>query len=241
MGVYRHIPPPHIGGAQPLEARKLPPSITAVPENDPPFGLKTSLGAILKAWEPGPPLVKISKYFPQAEISALDDPPFGLKTNLYPILKSWERDLFPASIVRFLLQVEPDNPPFGVYRNAEWKILQQWQVPNPPLQILRPFPFAVPVNDPPFGLRMNLYPILAAWLPSPPTPRILKYFPREEIAAQDDPPFGLKSNLQLVLQAWQLASPTSRRLSHLPQEQITTIRRALLSRHLANLRLRGFR
>jgi hypothetical protein len=93
MGVYRHPPSPHIGRGQPLEPRKLPPSITAVPENNPPFGLKNPLWPILRMWQPFVPLPWPGWKLPPS-ISAVpaDNPPFGRRGLPAHIIESWRRD-----------------------------------------------------------------------------------------------------------------------------------------------------
>ena len=57
MGIYRHLPPPFIGGPQPLEQNKLIPVDTPIIADDPPFGSRDFSATILAMWQPGPLLL----------------------------------------------------------------------------------------------------------------------------------------------------------------------------------------
>ena len=86
MGTFRQPPSPFIGGRQPLAPSELPPSITAVPEDNPPFGLTTALWAVLRRWQPDAIPPPRSVPYPQG----LDDPPFGYTVYPAAILRSWQ-------------------------------------------------------------------------------------------------------------------------------------------------------
>lgn len=92
MAIFYHPPQPHIGGRQPLEPRKLPPSITAVPEDDPPFGLRQPFWPIIYSWQPGPPIFRKQITVLQEAVVAADNPPFGLRQSLLPIIAAWQLD-----------------------------------------------------------------------------------------------------------------------------------------------------
>jgi len=90
MGIFYHPPAPHIGGRQPLEPKKLPPSITAVPENNPPFGLRQALWPIIRSWQPEPPIFRKQIVFPEGVL--VDDPPFSQRDSMRMILESWQQE-----------------------------------------------------------------------------------------------------------------------------------------------------
>ena len=142
MAVFRPPPSPHIGASQPLEPRKLPPSITAVPEDNPPFGIPIpSFGLILRSWQPGPPRPWFGWSVP-ASIEAVpeDNPPFGIPHPAFSsIIFQWQ----PGPPMPWMgWKVNPtfeavpeDNPPFAV-RSWLSPILVMWE----PLIYLPPQP-----------------------------------------------------------------------------------------------------
>lgn len=150
-GIYRHPPAPHIGGRQPLEPRKLPPSITAVPEDNPPFGLRNPLWPILLAWQPGAPRPWIPNYLVQGvEAAAADNPPFGIPNPIWQILQSWIPDApqpqVGAHVPASVSAVPEDNPPFGLppvwLRNVvdQWKLFAPGQFQLKGTQFIPPTP-----------------------------------------------------------------------------------------------------
>lgn len=77
MALYYPPPPPFVGGRQPLDARDLPASIVAVAADDPPFGIRPWLLAVLRAWEPSPPRPQGWRYAtPLGIVIPSEDPPF---------------------------------------------------------------------------------------------------------------------------------------------------------------------
>ena len=169
--LYYPPPPPFVGGTQPLAPRELPPALSAVPEDDPPFSQR-GFGTILLAWRPEPGLPRRGAWIAQGV--AVDDPPFGLHAPFDPILAAWQPGpglpWRPIYVVPF---AAPDNPPFGIPSPSLWTVLTLWQ-PGPlraqwgahaPLDAT-----AVPEHDPPFGLRTPLGSIFVAWQPPPPLP-----------------------------------------------------------------------
>lgn len=88
MGIFYNPPHPHIGGRQPLEPRKLPSSITAVPvADDPPFSSRSSRWTIIYSWQPEFPFQQEITLFPW---ESLDNPPLTSRNLLWPIMQAWQ-------------------------------------------------------------------------------------------------------------------------------------------------------
>src|SRR5438445_497064 len=170
-------PPPLVGGAQPQAPKRLTPPSNPPINNDPPFN-KTSqvtlLEAVLKAWEPGPPLPQTASQlveFGTAEVH--DQPPTRSLQPLYSVLAAWEAPKLIAVWGSSLIVNNPpvNNPPPPNARRASTlaSILAGW-VPEPPPVV--PLPKLVSPNvtthdNPPFGLStlLNMINILKAWEP----------------------------------------------------------------------------
>lgn len=69
-----------------------PVSVTAVPADNPPFGLRNPLWPILKSWDPRAPDPPrgLPSTVPAIAPAVVNDPPFGLRNPLWPILRAWE-------------------------------------------------------------------------------------------------------------------------------------------------------
>ena len=111
MGIFFHPPPPHMGGKQPHEPRKLVPSITNNPPSEPPYshnGRDAWLPSVIRA--NGPP----------------DPHLFTFEGGRQPLEG---RKLHPD----YLNVVAPDNPPFRHFgRTPEHAITQALSLLYPP-------------------------------------------------------------------------------------------------------------
>ena len=209
MGIYRHPPPPFIGGDGPLLPKDLPPSITAVPVNDPPFGLKQGLFGILSSWR-ARPVQLYPKRFLSQEFVAADDPPFGIERQL-SLVASWIAEPTRLLPKRFLIQGAEvvDDPPFGL--SQQLRLVDSWTV-DPARLVARPRVvqgIAVP-DVPPVKGRGAQELITRSWelLWSQPDER--KRLLAAIIAVpSDNPAFGQRQPLLSVLDAW-APGPTDR-------------------------------
>jgi hypothetical protein len=225
MAIFRLPPSPFIGGRQPLDPGPLPPAITAVPEDNPPFGLKTGLWSIISAWqEPFPR--QASRFLPQ-ELVVVNDPPFSGRNHLSGIIDQWQPDPGPQRqqgkhVPVSVSAVPEDNPPFS-QRSHLPVILGLWQPDQGPQRQRGVQTTQVPpaVNDPPFSMpgRAQLSGIIDQWQPdqgpqrqqSPGVPVDLL----NVVVVADFPPGG-PSKIASIIAAWQplpLKPPEGR---HLP-------------------------
>lgn len=195
---------PHVfeGGRQAYEPRRLPPDVTAVPENNPPFGIPPKwLTAVVDAWQP-------EKW------------PYVFMGNLQPYQG---RQLSPGTPGS-----SADNPPFGIPNKTILSaIATQWQPPDWPFTFiggrqayeprkLNPRLTSVQIDDPPFSHRERTAAYAALktpWQPEawpyaftggsqPYTPR--KLVPQLTAVPEDNPPFGIpnKTILAEINYAW---------------------------------------
>ncbi len=126
------------GGRQPYASARLPPDVTAVPENNPPFGIpnKTILSNIVGEWQPSIwPYVFMGRQQPYegkkiaVDISAVpeNDPPFthrGRTVNAGVVTAAWQPNpwvyafmggkgpFVPAKLPPGTPGLSVDNPPF---------------------------------------------------------------------------------------------------------------------------------
>ena len=147
MGVYRGPPSPFVGGGQPLEPGRLPPSSLAVQVDDPPYSSLTRgvavLAIIIGMWQPsllGLPQLGYRRHLVQPAVEVVNDPPFGQRAWLSTVLRSW--------------QPGPPQPILARRLNAALE--------------------AVPEDNPPFSSRTTVLTILRAWAPPPPQPAVLE-------------------------------------------------------------------
>jgi hypothetical protein len=218
MAIYFHPPQPFVGGHQPLGPGKAPLDATAVPENDPPFGGKNLLWAVLVAWQTVAPTAQFRPGVPQEAVAA-EAPVLSSRPWLPTVLGSWEGEPPIVTTQRVVPQGQPeDNPPFGV---RQWLpgVLAAWQAPPSPPSARSVAPPAEAVTDnPPFGLRPWVATVIEAWKPTVPLtpPRLL---PQEFVAAPvDDPPFGQRLWLPAVVESWRLGP-----LPTLPRQSATVV------------------
>src|SRR6266576_3014622 len=108
MGIFRNDPQPFIGGRQPLEGRKMNPSLMAATVDSPPLR-KTALtmAVILAAWVPPDPApfmggrqpLQARTLPPQITAVPVNNPPFSgadeAENNLNTILASWRAPEWP--------------------------------------------------------------------------------------------------------------------------------------------------
>jgi hypothetical protein len=129
-------PQPFVGGREPLEPRKLPPSITAVPVNDPPYeheGRWPGTAFVLAAlWQPPDPAPVIrGSLSPGIPRQSVDPPPashagrsvgaaeIAILAQPDPWTHSFEggsQAFAPRWLNPQLIAVEVDNPPFPGWR-----------------------------------------------------------------------------------------------------------------------------
>ncbi len=214
MGIFHHIPPPvFVGGAQPYAPRRLPPSETAVPVNDPPIRALSVLMATLAAWHAAPVTAQPLRHVPQAPI---EQPAFS-RMWLSSVMEAWKA---PAPQI----QRSPKASQFAVPENSpipnslDWlpTVLQSW-IPPQAHQLrnrLTPQGEAAIVQQ--AFSRAWLPTVLNTWIPDaqPITPRRL---PISVVAVQEDAPIPRNLDwLSVVAESWQPGLlPTSKR--HVPQ------------------------
>lgn len=150
-------PPVFAGGAQPYVPSRLAPQTTAVPENDPPFGIPnvSTLSAVVGEWQPDtwPPVFMGArqayegrKLSPGVPGQSIDDPPFqhpSRGVNATIVITATQPDpwvyTFMGGMQPFApIAIEPgtggssvDNPPFRHPGRLQvtGTIVQQWQPP----------------------------------------------------------------------------------------------------------------
>lgn len=183
MAIYRPPPSPFVGGHQPLAPADLPPAVTAVAVDDPPFVGSARrlqpLTTLRYAWVPPPPPPQVAwKLSPSLEAVAEDQPPFGQRAWLSRVLSTWQLPFLRLSPAGKLVPQEivaVDNPPSDPRR--WWSVvLQAWQPPPPAPQVawkLSSGLLDVPVDVPPFGLRSWMVGVLQVWQPGPPRTQML--------------------------------------------------------------------
>jgi hypothetical protein len=210
----------------PQQARKLSPQITAVPEDNPPFGLgRQAWPSIAPAWLAQPP----RRVAAIAGVSA-DNPPFGARRQPSAAPPAWWP---PQSAPRTQPQSVDDPPRESA--SALASIIAQWLPPPPwPKQAtkLAPQLIAVAEDNPPFGVHATPpgawfqqlpQPVVrlrfvvqaavpadfvpftrpAVWRASVDWPSQRRLLPASLIAvAEDNPPFGLKRQAFAQAAAW---------------------------------------
>lgn len=199
----------------PVAQRLLPPAITAVPEDNPPFAL-----ARPASWTPpqGWTAQAKVKIAPLMAATAADDPPFGLRRAVWFEAPAWP---VPAKLKIAAFTASIDDPPFGkrvaplFLARASWPAqsalkLTPPSVDNPPPRASRAAAsFAAPAwsaqsaakvapvlaagaDNPPFGLRR------AVWFDAPAWTVQAKAKIAAFTASLDDPPFGLRTRTLFV-------------------------------------------
>src|SRR6266550_8179847 len=109
MGIFRSDPQPFIGGRQPLEGRKMNPSLFVAAGDNPPLNYKALVlvATILGAWVPPDPApfmggrqpLQARTLPPQITAVPVNNPPFSgadeAENNLNTILASWRAPEWP--------------------------------------------------------------------------------------------------------------------------------------------------
>lgn len=160
--------------------RQLPPSLIAVAEDNPPFGLRPEIIWPVPTWT-AQVAARIAPLI--ASAVAADNPPFGLKPRYwdYPP-PSWR-----AQSGRRAIVASTDDPPFGARRQPFVTWSQSWPAQSPP-RLVQAAPAAEFV---PFARQPNW---LARFALDWPTQRRL--LPPSLLAVpEDDPPFGLRAQI----------------------------------------------
>ncbi len=205
-------PPPTIisaTGAQPSAGNKLPPQITAVEVDNPPFAWQQ-----IPTWEPRRILPTLNGKVAHFLAPAVNNPPFiylGRTAVQLAIISQtqpdqWQYDFLGTGFTGLQpygrgqlppsLLVVP-NPPFQQYGSVDWLagILQQWQLPNPlPIQ-KQPLSPGIPgqsVDFPPFvseWIDQAQGEIVYSWAPADPLPTLpRKLSPGIPGQSVDNPP-----------------------------------------------------
>ena len=208
MALYYQPPPPFIGGTQPLASRKLPPSETAVPVNDPPFTgsarQNAALAEILVSWVPPPPAPQAPwKLAPSILAVPENDPPFGLRSWLGAVQQAWQPT--PVVILGASKLVPAELPVAFTFDPRRWLnvVLRTWDpiLGQLPIGKLSPSILSVPEDAPPLSGRAWLATVLRAWDPVLGPMLRPPQFVSELIAAAN-PPFT-RAWLTTVLRAWE--------------------------------------
>lgn len=219
---YLFFPPPQpfMGGHQPLAAGELPPSITAVPVDNPIRATVSAaiLAVLIQAWQPAIPAAQAQRFAVQDGTVA--SVPFN-QTQLH-IARAWQQDPQPYQLYAKTI-VSVDNPPIGGYPNTSsetYVAIQSWR-PAPPQPWfgyeLNPVFTAVQVDNPPFGLFPNISAenyatIQRSWQPGPPLPWFgYQVNPALSGVTTSDPPFTLAARsptYQALARLWDPPPPS---------------------------------
>ncbi len=239
MAIFFPPPQPNIGGRQPLEPRRLAPSITAVPVDNPPFASNfrslPEFYTALISWISTPDPQQRRRLPPDLAAVAVNDPPFRAANIFYALRSAWEPAQTLPWTARFAPQgasTAPDNPPFAsAYRNLFYAA---WLAPPDPLQQrkLAPDLVAVAVDNPPFARAANtFYAVRASWEPTPPLVIPGRFFPQGTIVAADNPPLRISpATLHALRFSWEPAAPLPWQPRFLPQGSTTSADAAPFSR-----------
>jgi hypothetical protein len=199
--------------------RLLPPSITAVPVNNPVPNEDAAVNAqiAIAAWQPpDPPPVQRGPLAPSITAVPVNNPPFthpGRSVVASAIPWTWQPpDPAPQLNQKIVLgaATSADNPPFGLLET----IVDPW-LGDPPLPTLAgklpPSVSAVPVNNPPPSHPgrsvAEIAIIMAAWQPADQPWLKTVLLPQGFVAAAFQPFANNAATLTSVL-AWQPADPT---------------------------------
>lgn len=142
-------------------ARNLPPAITAVEVDNPPFSQRNNTVGVLAAWIPPPPdPIVAGRVNPALEAVPVSNPPFGIpQPSLTGILAAWipppPQPIVAGTVNAVFEAVPVNNPPFGVPSPSLGVIRAAWE-PPPPAPIVAglvgPALETAPViNNPPFS------------------------------------------------------------------------------------------
>lgn len=229
MAIFFPPPSPHIGASQPLTPRDLPPQITAVPVNDPPFatGLRWSTEwlQLLQLWDPGPAApTQARKLSPGIPGQSVDRPPVTTETLPYLLLRQWDPPDPPPRQKGPLSPGIPgqsiNNPPL-VYRVLQNEIARLWDAPPPePVQNgnLSPGIPGQSIDNPPPSRK----PLLRWDLPDWPIQQ-RAFYPIQIIITGDNPPFGMPQPwLFSTLRQWEPIPPTPIQYARIYQEFVAT-------------------
>lgn len=210
MGIFRQPPPPFLGGAQPYAPRDLPPSITAVAVNDPPFShySRNTFAVVPSQWGWLPPTWPFifaggaqpysAKQLLPPSLLSVDDPPFfhGGRGAARIIDEQWtwlpsawpfvfaggQQPYSPSRLHPAVLAI--DNPPFVHSGRATSRIIDdQWR------WLPESWPYAFSGARQPYAPR---------WLP-----------PTITAVAVDNPPFGIpnKAASAAIARSWIFPPP----------------------------------
>lgn len=198
----------------PQTTRFLPVEAVAVPADQPPSGNRAQLWRILRAW-PQRDYGRPAGSSGREAAGVPDDPPFGQRRPLSELLRAWEPLPLPAwkyVVPPIIAPVITDDPPFGNrWAKYQVELIREWH--RPPLRPLWGFIVAeegVRRDEPPYGLRTPLWPILQAWQPGPPLPARPGVLVQSGPVEPDDPPFGLRQPLWPILGTWVPGPPLPR-------------------------------
>lgn len=193
----------------PTLPRNLPPQITAVPVNNPPFTQRDSRPLILSAWVPPDPQPTLPTIKTVQPFVSTTGQPF-IPNWLNSVLQSWippdPQPTLQGKLNPSITAVPVNNPPGKPYPAIV-------VVDDPPMPI-RLGPFFITVvttNNPPFNQRLEPLPGLAAWQPPDPPPTLPgKLNPSITAVPVNNPPFsyaGRLAYLNNVIISWQPPDP----------------------------------
>jgi hypothetical protein len=197
------------GGHAPYMPNGLPPSIIAIPVNNPVIALPQTERPYDGWWIPadlapqlqvklsqGPPPQKFTPSGPNVQQDVL-----AYYDIAAPIVTGRQ---LPAAVLAVLVS----NPPFGRPAPSLSSILTTWISPDaqaPKATALNPAVSAVPANNPPFGVPpLSARAVFEAWQPpSPQAPVAGNLSPAVSAVPVNNPPFGLPPfSSAAILTAW---------------------------------------
>lgn len=212
----------------------------AVAAANPPFSQQVQLVAVLPGWQPPPLQPQTVARLPASVTAvAVNDPPYSGRTPLPGILATWQAP-DPAPQVEGKLSAgvpgqSVDAPPPS--RRQPFPVAAAWQVDPPPFVQYRLTVPSTPtvVNNPPFGLRQPLYPIVASWQPPDAQAPVAKNLSPQLVAVRVDnpPPRGRAPQLGIIQASWFEAQPP------LPRSRYAVITLNVVGVRFANETLSG--
>lgn len=205
MAIFYHPPQPHVGGRQPLEPRKLPPSLL---DNPSPFIPLSLAEVVILAYEKALPqqLRKLNPAFLHVP-PVIEWVPKGAMGAFVLTADRWRAEGVASAKTRLaaILYRGGDRPPFTGNTRDPWRMYGEvvpWIPPDPmPAQKkkLSPQNIPFPGDNPPWARRAPPYPVADA--PYVYTARYYIQIP--PVVPHDDPPWGVgKGSFPSMLEWW---------------------------------------
>lgn len=209
-GAWDPKPNPFEGGRQPLQGRRLAP--TLLDQRNNPEATEWDIVTITFPLSPAYDVASRKRRLVVNLVAPppVDNPPFTRRgiPILDEILQAW-RPAPPAPILKNknVVQLEPepqvDDPPFaapGLEASLHAAWLQPWSMPQQTKYLLQET--AEAVDEPSYGLKPWLTTILDQWRISWPAQRV-RPLPEAFFEQVDDPPFSGLDLRSTILRAWQ--------------------------------------